>query len=160
MTKLTYKEGDIFWVPLNSGGFAVGVVARVGNGGRIVLGYFFSQQFGALPDAPELSELRSEDAILAVRFGDLHLMSGRWPIVSEVRPWDPKMWPMPKFVRIEPPTNNVYLVTYSESDPGPTITDQRINDNSAGYEIDCLIGATAVEIILSHRLENAGSNHR
>ncbi len=45
---LPYQEGDWFAVPLRSGGYGVGLVARApGNG--IVLGCFFGTRYDTLP---------------------------------------------------------------------------------------------------------------
>jgi hypothetical protein len=152
MAKLRYKEGDVFGVPLSEGGYGLGVAARVGKRGRIVLGYFFDKFFGILPSKPEMPLLLPEEAILRVRFGDLHLMDGRWPIISEIRGWQREIWPMPNFVRIEPVSNRVYLVWYSDDDPGQRLRERRIEDNSANYERDSLKGAGGLEGTLSRLL--------
>ena len=147
--KLTYREGDVFGVPIGAEGYCLGVVARVGKRSGIVLGYFFGRLFRTLPSEADAASLQPQGATLVVRFGDFHLMDGRWPIVSRVPGWDREMWPMPKFVRIEPGSNRVYLVSYSDTDPGERIKEQRINDNSSNYERDSMRGAGAMEITLS-----------
>jgi hypothetical protein len=153
MTKLTYQEGDVFGVPLEEGrGYALGLVARVAKRGGTVLGYFFGKHFGYLPIEIDMSALRPQDAILTVRFGDLHLMDGRWPIISRTQGWDRGMWPMPKFVRIEPVSNKVYLVSFSDDDPSARLTEKRIDDNSANYARDSLKGASGLEKTLSRLL--------
>jgi hypothetical protein len=152
MTKLTYKEGDVFAVPLGEGGYGVGVVARVGRRGRIVLGYFFGRFFRALPSRAEMPSLLPEEAILIVRFGDLHLIDGRWPIISQIREWHRETWPMPKFVRIEPVSNRVWLVSYSDNDPGQRILEKEIENNASNYQRDSLKGAGGLEITLAKML--------
>jgi hypothetical protein len=54
MKKLTYREGDLFVLPLQDLGYAVGLVARSGPRGRVLFGYFFGPRY---PEMPKLSEL-------------------------------------------------------------------------------------------------------
>jgi len=153
MTKFTYQEGDVFGVPLEEErGYGLGLVARVAKRGGTVLGYFFGRHFGYLPTEIDIPTLRPQDAILAVRFGDLHLMDGRWPIISRAQGWDRSMWPMPKFVRIEPVSNKAYLVSFSDDDPSQRLTEKRIGDNSTNYERDSLKGASGLEKTLTRLL--------
>ena len=82
--KLTYLEGSAFLVPLPSGGYARGVVARTAPKGKILLGYFFGPPLDQGAD-PRLESLNAKDAILCVRFGDLGLIEGHWPILGDSR---------------------------------------------------------------------------
>ncbi len=95
---LPYQEGDWFAVPLRSGGYGVGLVARApGNG--IVLGYFFGTRYDTLPKEKSVMMLSNNDAILATLFGDNGLAQGQWPIVARTSPWDQTRWPLPAFGR-------------------------------------------------------------
>src|ERR1700736_2791876 len=99
--KLPYSEGSVFLVPLKTGGFARGVVARAPKrAGKVLLGYFFGPRVPSTNDAL-LSDLDPANAVLRIRFGDLHLIDGTWAIVGRVPNWDRSDWPMPDFVRRE-----------------------------------------------------------
>jgi hypothetical protein len=139
-------------VPVGDNRFALGVVARVGKRGRIVSGYFFGPLFEDAPTAAELAVLKPQGATLVVRFGDLHPMSDKWPILSRIGSWDRPDWPMPEFVRIEPISGRVFLVSFSDIDPGERLSQDRIAVNSSNLEIDSLWGAGAVEAFLATRL--------
>jgi hypothetical protein len=146
MATLAYREGDVFGVPFGSG-YGLGVVARVGKRGRIVLGYFFDVLFETLPSGAEVPSLRPRDAAFTIRFGDLHLVDGRWPVICQIRPWERETWPMPMFVRVEPTpsSDRFFLVSYPDIDPSQPVKLERIDSNSANYERDWLWGAGAVE---------------
>jgi hypothetical protein len=152
VAKLPYSEGDVFGVPLDGKRYALGVVGRVGKGGRVVLGYFFGRVTEGQPTAEDCESLRPEDAVRVVRFGDLHLMDRRWPVVSRIANWDRREWPMAKFVRNEPGSNRVFLVRYSDTNPLVRIAEQEVRDNSNNYETDSLFGALAIELVLAHLL--------
>lgn len=92
MPSVKYREGDWFGVPLTGGGFAVGVIARVGAH-RIPYGYFFGPKRDRLPWASDLARLKATDATLAGQFGYLGLRNGGWPIIGQVPGWDPSAWP-------------------------------------------------------------------
>ncbi|WP_415867687.1 Imm26 family immunity protein [Burkholderia ubonensis] len=61
------------------------------------------------PSPSIVPELKPEDAIRVVRFGDLSLMNGEWPIVDHVKDWQSDRWPMPKFVRRDPLAKRAWL---------------------------------------------------
>ena len=87
------QPGEVFAVPLDRGGYGVGVIGRVdGIGGA--LGYFFG------PKRPEPSLLQREnfqasDAVYAVIFGTTALEIGAWPRLACLYPFKPEDWPMP-----------------------------------------------------------------
>jgi hypothetical protein len=97
--KLSYQEGDWFAVPIQPGGYGVGLVARApGNG--VILGYFFGTRYWDLPTEANLRELSRTDAILVTLFGDTGLVQGHWPIIARKSPWNQEEWPLPAFGRI------------------------------------------------------------
>jgi hypothetical protein len=91
---LPYSEGSAFVVPLRSGGYARGVVARAAPKGKVLFGYFFGPIL-ASQDEATLDGLRPTDAILRVRFGDLGLVQGDWPTLGFIPGWRRSEWPMP-----------------------------------------------------------------
>jgi Immunity protein 26 len=152
MSRLPYREGDVFAVPLRGRGFALGVVARSPKRGRILLGYFFPHLFASVPSPGELPELRPRDAIKVVRFGDLSLTNGEWPIISHLRDWDKERWPMPRFVREDPLLKRAWLITVSDDDPSIEVAREGCESGIAGYERASLLGAGVVEIQLTKLL--------
>lgn len=96
---LPYQEGDWFAVPLQSGGYCIGLAARApGNG--VVLGYFFGLRCEELPKEEHTKGLSRADAILVTLFSDIGLVQGHWPIISQLSQWDQDEWPLPAFGRI------------------------------------------------------------
>lgn len=146
--KLPYSEGSAFLVPLEGGGYARGVVARAAPKGKILMGYFFGPRLESPADAT-VDDLRASDAVLRLRFGDLGLMKGRWPILEKLSTWNRSEWSIPRFVRrdvlgrLKP-----VLVEYSDDDPSKHIREESIDDDS-GLDNDSLSGAGLVEIQLA-----------
>lgn len=95
--RVKVAEGDWFIVPVDGGGYCVGVVARH-DSDHGALGYFFGPRHPK-PPAPRVEDYRPKDAVLIARFSDLGISSGEWPVVghSDV---DHRAWPVPAFGRI------------------------------------------------------------
>jgi hypothetical protein len=90
--------GEDFQSQIANGGYARGVAARVATRGKVLFGYFFAP---CLRDKEPISydDLHPNDAILRVRFGDLGLINGEWPICGTIHNWDRTKWGMPDFAR-------------------------------------------------------------
>jgi hypothetical protein len=86
-----------------------------------------------------------------VRFGDLGLINGKWPIHSKLSKWKRVEWSMPEFVRREPISNKVWRVKYSDDDPNK-IEDESAADFDAKLEPERMCGNGAVEILLTKLL--------
>jgi hypothetical protein len=114
-----YAEGDWFAVPLRSGGYAVGVIARLSNsrGANTALGYFFAPRIDPLPKLDQVERLKPADSILVRRFGDLGLHNGTWPIVGHSSQWRREDWPVPVFAVRLPGTNLARKDYYDADDP-------------------------------------------
>ena len=149
MRKLPYREGDIFAVSLTDGKFALGVVARAPKGGRVLLGYFFPDKLSEIPAKIEVPTLVPENALKVAKFGDLHLIDGKWPVVGHVENWDRSNWPMPMFIREDPIGQSARLVSYSDNDPNQQITEQPCDFGTEGFETDSLWGAGYTELLLT-----------
>lgn len=149
--KLPYTEGSAFLVPLAGGGYARGVIARAAPKGKILMGYFFGPRLESLADAT-VEDLHAADAILRLRFGDLALIEGLWPILGKLPTWDRSEWTMPNFVRrdilgkLKP-----VLVQYSDDDPSQHVSERSIDDD-AGLAADSLSGYGSVELKLDKLL--------
>lgn len=128
--KGTYREGDWFAVPLRDGGFAIGVVARANPGG-VLLGYFFGPRRAEAPAMKDIEGLRSSDAVLVRKFGDLGLVQKKWPILGRLIGWDRREWPMPVFVRYEELTGRSFKVFYDDDDPNKLIREEQVSPGEA-----------------------------
>jgi hypothetical protein len=122
MAKPDYHQGDWFAVPLDQGGYALGIIARTNPLG-VLLGYFFGPRRAELPTLDDVAALRAGDAVLIARFADRGLRgrsrSGRqWLVLGRLADWDRSAWPMPVFGRVDAQTGHVYRVFYLDNDPG------------------------------------------
>jgi Immunity protein 26 len=115
--RINYKEGYVFAVPLDGGGYALGVAARLSKKPGGVLGYFFGPRITKLPDPAETLQLRANDALWVKKFGDLGLVKNEWPIIGKMPHWDARDWPLPVFggVDILRPTKG-YIIEYDPND--------------------------------------------
>lgn len=117
MKKLPYKVGDVFGIPLDTGGFALGVIARMAPKGKLLLGYFFGIVYQQMPAIGQIPELKKEDAVFVAIFGDLGLIKGYWTIIGPMTPWVVDDWPMPLFIRKDVISNEGLLVKYADDNP-------------------------------------------
>ena len=157
---LPYKEGDLFCVPLRTNGYAIGIIARVANTGKILLGYFFGPKRIQISNQvdEEMCKLRPEDAILIGLFGDLGIINKEWPIIGGFTNWNSNKWPMPPFSQIDPISGENKLYVISEYDLytiEKVIKFSNNVDNSCliAYPDHCLMGYGAVEIRLTKLLQ-------
>lgn len=138
--KPSYSDSSVFLVPLKDGGFARGVVARTAPGGKLLLGYFFGPRLASQTEA-DLSGLEPKDAVLSLRFGDLGLLKGLWPVVGKLPGWNPAKWPMPNAVRRDPlGKTKPILIRYDDNDPSKILSEEVLesdndlpSDGLAGY---------------------------
>ena len=150
------REGDWFAVPLRTGGYALGVVARKGKGG-ILLGYFFGPRRERVPTIEDAHDLTPDDAVLVERFGHLGLRDRRWPLLGPRATWRREDWPMPKFGRLEPYANRGWIVIRGD-DPGRPIREEPCTMEVASKLLpEGLDGAGAVEIGLTKLLSTPSS---
>jgi hypothetical protein len=150
--KLTYEEGDIFAVPLPSGGWAIAVVARIAPGGRVVVGHFFGPRLPAVPATGNLN-LTAQDSILTARFGDLGIVQGSWKRLGRLGSFKRQQWPMPVFHRQVPHTGQFLRVSYRDDNPNSTPDEIGISEQEARrLPEDSLFGSTAIERVLGSML--------
>ncbi len=150
--RLPYSDGDWFAVPLREdGGYGVGVVARHDRRGGVI-GYLFNLRSDDVPTLDDVSSFRSAEAIRVMRFGDLGLIKGQWPILGRLETWQPDDWPIPDFGRREP-TGRAFRVVYSAEDlRGPVREEPITEDDCDKLPRDALSGAGAVERVLTELL--------
>jgi Immunity protein 26 len=152
MKKLPYSEGSVFLVPLEGGGYASGIVARLAPKGKILLGYFFGPRIFSPADI-RLESFRAKDALLVKYFGDLGLIRGYWPIINNVPDWSKAEWPVMDTVRRDPLGRlKPVLVRYADDDPSKVIGEQ-VLENDLDLPNDGLAGYGYVEAVLSKKLQ-------
>jgi hypothetical protein len=119
--------------------------------GKVLLGYFFGPRLESKTPV-ELDDLDPAKALLRVRFGDLGLINGEWPVLGTIPEWNPAQWPMPWFVQRDPLGKmKPKLVRYSDRDPNHEESEEPV-DNDSGLEPDSRYGSGAVEIRLAKLL--------
>ena len=91
------REGQWFAVPIGTGEYAVGVVARAQRRGDTLLGYFFGPVRHELAKPEEIGDYEAADSVLIARFRHDALVSGRWPLIDSATEWERSEWPMPEF---------------------------------------------------------------
>lgn len=138
----SYTEGDLFAVPLDGGGYSIGLVARV-DGEGAVFGYFFGSRFDELPMGEELGGLSPNDIALVRAFGDLGILRGDWPVIGQLPGWQREEWPSPVFGRRESLTGRLLRVEYADDKPSGRAREVEISeaelerlpeDGLAGFE--------------------------
>ncbi|GAP08819.1 immunity protein 14 [Anaerolinea thermolimosa] len=99
---IKYSEGQWFAIPLNNGGYALGIIVRGSYKTKGGLGYFFGPRYEDIPDGNETWHKKPSDAILMAWFGDLGIITGRWPLISTTRSFNRHEWSVPGFRSIDP----------------------------------------------------------
>ena len=147
----TYSEGTVFVVPLRSGGYARGIVTRASKEGICLFGYFFGPRLSSLEEV-EFDDLEPANAILRLRFGDLGLINGEWPIKGQIPKWNRSQWAMPDAVRKDPlGRKDPVRICYDDTDPNRRVSEYPITDAEAkGLISDSAGGYGFVEIKLTN----------
>lgn len=150
-----FKEGDVFAFPLNSGGYAVGLITRVSEY-KIPLGYFFNKKYETMPKGIEQDLIKKENAILIKRFGVQGFMDETWIILGQLENFKSGDWKVPLFIRVPSlsPAEFIYYdnnLKETKSEMVPKGTD--INK----YYSDSLSGSGAVEIVITAYFEGKES---
>lgn len=152
MKVLPYREGSWFAVPLKSGGYGVGVVARTAPTGKIIVAYLFGPRRDVIPALAELDQMRPGDAVRRVRTGDLGLLNGTWRLIGASDAWQRGEWPMPTFIRRADVVQRAWRATYSETDPSKLEREESVPYDTVGMESDSLYGYGATELLLTKLL--------
>ena len=125
---MPYRIGDWCAVPLDSGGWAPGLIARAGvdSVAAKIVGYFFGPRFDKPPRLVDTRELRPEDAILVKRTTDQGLRGGTWRTIGRDDAFVREEWPMPVFGRceLEELGGRCWRVYYDEDDPANWLRDE------------------------------------
>ncbi|CAM2008764.1 Imm26 family immunity protein [Acanthopleuribacter pedis] len=144
--KLNYQEGTCFFVPLENGGFARGIVARLDGGGG-VFGYFY----GPVLPKPEghFDDLRPENAILRGQFGDPGLLEKSWPIFGQLPTWERSQWPLPPLYREDDDKTIVFISYYDDKNMAFLYEEKCPIEEAKDLPEDILMGYVAAEIRLT-----------
>lgn len=148
MSKIKYEEGDVFAVPLEKDGYCLGVVARKPKGGKVLLGYFFGPRLIQIPKESEIPLFCPRDAVKVIKFGDLFLLKGKWPVISHIPNWNREVWPIPNFVRRESISKRAFLITFSEENLSQPALEEPCHFDT-NLETDSVWGAEFTELALN-----------
>jgi hypothetical protein len=147
--ELIYREGDWFGVPLPSGGYAVGLVARGNAKKGVLFGYFFGPKRYAIPEVNDIRQYLVRDAVFIGKFSDLHLVNRLWPLIGRIEGWARENWPMPHFARIDKEQGVAWEEVYSEDDPNIFLGERQcLPDDVKNLPSSGLMGADAVSLRL------------
>ena len=153
LKRVSFKPGDWFVVPLPSGGYATGRIARRKN--PVLFGYFFGPRRMRLPNVTDMIGLKATDAIWQTKFGYLGLRDGHWPILGGHEEWIQSEWPMPGFGNRTPPDelNLFWRIHYDNDNPLVMISRARISEAEfSTLPKDGFAGQQYVEGILDNML--------
>jgi hypothetical protein len=150
--KIKYQEGDIIAVPLQTSGYAAGLVARTDKEGR-VFGYFFGPQLNEVSELTLNQKLRPEDAILVCKFGDNSVHGKSWEIVGNYPDFSKEVWKLP-FLYRQAMGDNYYTVS-EYNDQLDCMREWKVAlDDSSIKEMlpDGLLGSVLLQIKLTRLL--------
>ena len=107
------NEGSVFTIPLRSGGFARGVIGRVGDGG-VLFCYFYGPKLKTIEDACIDNSLAPHRHLLWGQCGDLGLQKGEWVLIGSISNWSRKNWILPQFLRLDEHSGKAFISSYHE----------------------------------------------
>jgi len=154
--RIYYEEGQWFAVPLRDGGYALGIIVRGSYRTKGGLGYFFGPRYERIPDEYETWQKQPSQAVLIAWFGDLGIITGRWPLISSSRPFHREEWPVPKFSSIDAGNPSMgWIVEYRQDAQGWELPMRRTYcpvNHLIGLPQDGVYGYEAIEILLTKLL--------
>jgi len=111
--KIKFKEGDLFAVPLQQGGYVIGLAARDNKG--ITLGYFFNLVYASLPVEVKGDVISKDNVIFIGKFSAQGIEKGEWPLINTDFIFNRDEWPIPVFQMQHPLTEKYFAVIYDET---------------------------------------------
>ena len=96
--------------------------------------------------------LDPKSAVLRIKFGDLGLINGAWPICGQAPDWDRTVWPMPDLVRRDPLSMHAWAARYSDENPEIRVAEYPVPYDT-DMACDTLSGFGAAEIALTQCLD-------
>lgn len=106
-SSLKYPPGTMFSLPLERGGYGLGIIARItpwpSNRMCLMYVYGFGKVYDSPPSAEEARQLTFEDAVAVGTGRDAPLRKGWWHVVHQMEPFDPEEWPVaPQIAQVLP----------------------------------------------------------
>lgn len=89
------REGDLFLVPLNSGGLGVALIARFAR--ELMLCYGFDRVYSQEPSLSELEKLTPTDCCQLKFLGNGAVCTNYWRTVGKLQSFNRTDWPNPPF---------------------------------------------------------------
>lgn len=150
---IKYNEGQWFLVPLNTSGYTLGIIVRGSYKTKGGLGYFFNHWLADMPDNLDVRSIDPSDVILIAWFGDLGIISGRWPLIKTVGTFNKNDWRVPSFGRIDAvDPSHGWMIEYEQENPTFALPLREIRRKAtevADLPKESLYGALALEYKLT-----------
>ncbi|MDR1142110.1 MAG: immunity 26/phosphotriesterase HocA family protein [Planctomycetaceae bacterium] len=157
--KINYSEGDCFVLPLENGGYARGVIARL-NGKGIVLSYFFLPKYRNIEEAVIDEYLIPNNSIYIQRHGDLGLIKSHWKIIGKIKSWCHDNWPIPTFGQADSIRKQWGELRYYSDDLQTCRGEKVPVENIQNLPSDGLAGYGYMERALSLRINKLEKNNK
>lgn len=118
------------------------------------MGYFFGPRYGRQPELDSVVDKRPADTVLIAKFGDLGLVTGKWPVLGRSPVWDRLDWPAPVFGRRDLiDADKAWRVQYREDDLTMPLRVELVSPHDIrSLPSDGLWGAGAIEDYLNKLL--------
>jgi hypothetical protein len=155
MSKLRVKSknGDLFIVCKEGRRIGLGLIAR-GDGRPCRLGYFFPLELYDDASDKQNLKLTTKQSVLVMKFGDLEIINGNWPIVGHLKDFSFAAWPMPKFERFMPGSKQRIITEYDEERLERYIFESEESKLPPGYDLSFVVeGGLAGAFFLADKLE-------
>ncbi len=150
MTKVKFKTGQIFAIPLKVDGFGCILVSHRHKRSLLCIGYVFDIYIDSLSNIDSQNDklfIRS-NVLQTIRFSALNIEQGIWPCIGEISLLDKEQWPMPFFWgRVG--VNKAKLIQYADDDLYKVATEKIVDYPVSGYGLEELQGAEYVELTLT-----------
>jgi hypothetical protein len=111
---MAISPGEVYAIPLLSGGWARVVVARSGSG--VFLGLYFGPRLNSLHSAG-VQDLVPKSARLTAFTFSSEIDDGVWKLCDEIAEFSHVHWPVPKFAYRDPLTMSYFCREFDDRDP-------------------------------------------
>jgi hypothetical protein len=150
--RVRFDEGQWFAVPLPSGGYAFGLLARWSVKTKIGLGYFFGPRTSTTPASEQTLDKDPDDAVLTEMFNCLGLIDHSWPLIQSTRAWNRDHWPVPRFGHFDEYERKAWIREYDDIGRIHAREFRSTPEEIATLPRDGLAGAGAIEALLDRLL--------
>lgn len=90
-------EGNIYLLPLEAGGYAVGLIARIDKRQISIMTYFFKAILKEKLFSQALDVIEKREILDVTVSGTQTLKSGDWPVIGTLSNFKREEWPVPVF---------------------------------------------------------------